>query len=124
MLSKKEIRKKITFAFWDYNINPEDIYLIAVGKKKGGSFFTKEKVLIRLFERLSWYEILDMFGKEFLTKNLTPKLIKKISKADIRKKYEFIRKILQDKALPSSGWSVENRKRLEASVLSNRWYSA
>ncbi len=124
MLSKKEINKKIISAFWDYNINPEEIYLISLGKKKDTKFFTKEKILIRLFERLSWYEILDLFGREFLKKNLTPKLIKKIRNPNIRNRYELIRKILQGEALPATGWSAENRKRLKASVLSHRRYGA
>ena len=29
MISKEEINRKIKAAFWDYNIDPHDIYLIA-----------------------------------------------------------------------------------------------
>ncbi|MCF6271091.1 MAG: hypothetical protein L3J41_15370 [Melioribacteraceae bacterium] len=124
MISKKEISKKINSAFWDYNIDPNDIYLIVLGKKEGTGFFTVEKILIRLLERLSWYEIVDLFGKEFLTKNLSPSIIKEIRNPEIRNRYEFIRRILQRETLSHTGWGFENRKRLKSSVLSHRWNGA
>jgi hypothetical protein len=124
MISKEEINKKIKSAFWDYNIDPENIYMIALGKKEGTIFFTREKILIRLLERLSWYEIIDLFGKEFLKRNLSSSVVSKIRNQEIRNRYEFIRKILQGETISYSGWSAQNRKRLESSVLSDRRYSA
>ncbi len=78
MISQEEINKKIKSAFWDYNIDPENIYAIVLGKKEETKFFTSEKIIIRLLERLSWYEIVDILGKEFLTRNLTASIISKI----------------------------------------------
>jgi len=124
MISNDEINKKIKSAFWDYDIDPEETYLIALGKKKGDNFFSKEKILIRLIERLSWYEIVDLFGKEFLTKNLSPSIISKIKNPDIRNRYEFIRRVLQGETLSYSGWSIQNRQRLKSSVLSDRRYGS
>jgi len=124
MLSKEEINKKMKAAFWDYAVDPYNIFLIALGKKMGNRFFSKEKILVRLIERLSWYEIIDLFGKEFLAKNLNPSIISKIRNPEIRNKYEFIRRVLQEETLSYSGWSVQNRQRLKSSVLSNRRYGS
>jgi len=124
MISEKEKISKIKSAFWDYNICPQDIYMVVVGKKEGSGIFTREKILIRLLERLSWYEIIDLFGKEFLRKNLRQAIISKIRNPEIRNRYEFIRRILQKETVSFTGWSVQNRKRLESSILSHRWYGA
>ena len=122
MISKEEINRKIKAAFWDYNIDPHDIYLIALGKKERAGFFTKERILIRLLERLSWYELIDLFGKEFLIRNLESSIIRKIRNQGIRNRYELIRRILQGEVVSNTGWSLQNRKRLKSSVLSHRWY--
>ncbi|HEX9739619.1 MAG TPA: hypothetical protein VGA29_02495 [Ignavibacteriaceae bacterium] len=124
MISKEEINRKIKSAFWDYDIDPYEIYLIGLGKKPGNNFFSKDKILIRLIERLSWYEIVDLFGKEYLTKNLNPTLINKIRNPEIRNRYEFIRKVLQGETVSYTGWSIQNRQRLKSSVLSDRRYSS
>ena len=123
MLSEKEIKQKIKSAFWDYNIDPANIYLTVLGRKKGTGFFTKEKILVRLLERLSWYEIIDLFGKDYLTKNLTSSITGKIRNREIRRKYEFVRRILQNEAVSLTGWSLQNRKRLKSSILSDGRYS-
>lgn len=122
MLSNEEIFRKIKAAFWDYDIDPYEIYLVVLGKKEGDNFFSKGKILIRLIERLSWYEIVDLFGKEFLANNLSPLIISKIRNPEIRNRYEFIRRVLQGETLSYTGWSVQNRQRLKSSVLSKRRY--
>lgn len=121
MLSAKKIDKKIKSAFWDYHIDPHSIYLIALGKKAGSGYFTREKILARLMERLSWYELIDLFGKRFLTENLNRSIIDKIRNPEIRNRYESLRQILQGQAVPNAGWSDKNRRRLRAALLSDRW---
>jgi len=122
MLSREEKDKKIKAAFWDYNIEPHNIYLIVLGKREEKGFFTREKILVRLIETLSWYELIDLFGIEFLVKNMGQSIIAKIRNPEIRVRYESARKILQGEAISDSGWSDKNRERLKASLLSDRWY--
>ena len=124
MLSNKEILDKIKSAYWDYFIDPSEIYSIAAGKRPAKGMLTKEKILARLFERLSWYELLEIFGKEFLAVNLNDLVQQYIRNPDIQSRYESIRKILRREALSSSGWSDKNRKRLKSTLLSDRRYSA
>lgn len=124
MILKEEIRKQIESVFWDYNVDPDEIYLTVIGEKDTEGFFTKEKILLRLIERLSWYELNDLLGKDYLAKNLTKSITGKIRNPQIRHRYEIIRKILSGEAVSTSGWSDKNRKRLKASVLSDRRYSS
>ena len=124
MLNKNEIVKMVKGAIWDYAIEPFDFYLIALGKKAKLGFFNQERALLRLLERLSWYELLALFGKDFLKENLTVELITKIKRPEIRQKYDLARKVLQGGAISTTGWSAENRKRIKASILSDRRYCA
>ena len=124
MILRKEIINKIKSVYWDYNVDPAEIYLTVMGRSNAKGFFTKEKILLRLIERLSWYELIDLVGKEYLTKNLNKTIIEKIRNPQIRNKYESIRKILQGEAVSTAGWSDQNRKRLKASILSDRRYGS
>jgi len=124
MVSRKEIYRKIQSAFWDYNVDPADIYLILLDKKEGTGFFSKEKILVRLLERLSWYEIVDILSEKYLAKNLKISILSKIRNSAIRNKYEFIGRILRGETLSDSGWSIQNRERLKSSVLSHRWHGS
>lgn len=121
MLSKENIEKKIKSVFWDYNVDPGELYQIVLEKKHGEGFLNKEYVFKRILERLSWYEIIEIFGLDFLKRNLTAKIIFEIRNTTLKSRYEFIRKILQGETLSFTGWSIENRKRLKSSVLSHRW---
>ncbi len=124
MDSENEIREILKGVVWDYNIDPYDLYLVALGKKEGLDFLDKEWALRRLLQSLSWYKLLELFGADFLRENLTPDLIRKIWPKGLRERYEIIRGILQGEVVSPSGWSPENRERLAASVLSHWRYSA
>ena len=122
VVKKKKIENILTKIIWDYDVKPYDLYLVLAGKKKSAGPFTAEKIFIRMLERLSWYDLLDIVGLDFLKRNLTGELIKNIRFHDLREKYEFVRKILQGEAVSFSGWSVEYREKIESTLLSNRWY--
>jgi hypothetical protein len=124
MMNESEIRKLLKGVVWDYNIDPYDLYLIALGKKEPIGLFNEERSLIRFVERLRWHELLELLGAEFLRENLTRDLIAKLYPPGIRKRYELIYSILHGETVSPSGWSAENRERLKASVLSDRRYNA
>ncbi len=123
MLDRKTINRIFKGVIWDYNIDPYDLYLIALSKKNNIGFFNSERSLLRLLERLSWYEVLQVFKTDFLKENLTPHLISKIRNVQLRERYELIRKILHEETLSLTGWDIKNRERIKSSLLSNRWYS-
>ncbi|MFN3694858.1 MAG: hypothetical protein ACK4UV_07600 [Ignavibacterium sp.] len=51
--------------------------MILFAKIPAEGIFTKENILLRLPEVLSWYEILDLFDKDCLKKNITKELLSK-----------------------------------------------
>ncbi|MEJ5350700.1 MAG: hypothetical protein WHS65_03815 [Melioribacteraceae bacterium] len=109
--------------FWDYKI--ENLPIDKIINHEFDSIDTYEFNLIikRMFERLTWYELIDILGMDNIQKLLTDDLIKRIYPKELRDKYERIRRILRKEIISDAGWNSTNHKRIRASILSNRWYS-
>ena len=43
------------------------IHLIAAKERPGIGWFTQERILVRIFERLPWYDLVNLFGIDGLT---------------------------------------------------------
>ncbi|MEJ2196641.1 MAG: hypothetical protein P8X73_17545 [Ignavibacteriaceae bacterium] len=123
MPDRELVRKILKSVIWDYNIDPYEYFLIASGKIEKPGLINKERALIRLIERLSWYELLSLFDTNFIKENLTAELISKLRSDQLKRKYELIRKVLYGETISLTGWDIENRKRIKSSLLSNRWYN-
>ena len=121
--NESEIRKIMQHVVWDYEIDPYELYLIVLHNKKSDTHFTRKKIFIRMLERLTWYDLINVLGIDYIKKNLSEEIIKNIRFKNLKDRYEFIRKILQGETVSFTGWSDENRKRIKHSLLSNRWYS-
>lgn len=117
--SIKDILKPV---LWDYNINVNDFYDVATGVRERVGGFDQQRALVRVFERLDWYDILEVFGIQFVEEHLTPDIISRIRFADLRKRYDIIRRILHGEPVSFAGWSVATAERARNAVLSNRWY--
>lgn len=100
---------------WDYDIDPYELYEVVTGKIDRAGHFDAQRVFLRMLERLSWYELLDLLNLE---------TIAKIRHRDVREKYEYVRKILQGETVSFSGWDPESREKVRDTLLSHRWYRA
>ena len=123
-MKPKSIQSIIKKIVWDYDINPYELYEVVTGRKARVGQFDAKRVLVRMLEILSWYELLDILGIEFLKASLTLDIIQQIRFKDLRDRYEFIRRILQGESVSFSGWDPEYRERVKHTLLSNRWYAA
>ena len=123
-MEQKNIDDLLQPILWDYQIAPCDFYEVATGKKERVGWFTRERVLIRILERLTWYDLITLFGIERLTEILTPELIAQLRFPELRRRYELARKVLQGEAVSFSGWSPEYRENIKHTLLSHRWYRA
>jgi hypothetical protein len=121
-MTYEEKYKALTNIFWDYNINL--LPFNRVIERDSGSIDDYEWKLIlnRMLERLSWYELLEILGVDLIKKSLTRETIGKLRNKELKERYERIRRILFKEPLPLSGWDPEYRKRIKATLLSNRWY--
>ncbi len=108
---------------WDYDINPNDVISVIKGKKKKCAHWDYEHILLRMLERLNWYDILFMLGKEKIKHDLTPSIISKIHNKDQKKRYEYIRRVLHKESVSYTEWGPEFSKRIRNTLFSDRWYS-
>ena len=107
--------------FWDYNIEASQLCNILSGTDPGNNWLNKESILIRMFERLSWYELLEIFGEKEIISILSDTFIQRLRHPALKRRYEIIRQILKGKPLSVSGWDSAHRERLQNTTLSNRW---
>ena len=123
-MEKKEIKNILQPILWDYNIDPCDFFETALGEKDRAGSFCRETALIRMLERLSWHDLINLFGTDKLTQLLTKDIISRVRIKELKEKYEFARCVLQGETVSFSGWSPEYREKIKHTLLSNRWYRA
>ena len=93
-MEQEKIKKTIKPILWDYQIDPCDFFDVAIGKKARAGSFDQMKALIRMLERLSWYDLVNLLGIDGSAKLLTKEIISRIRIKELRDKYGFARKIL------------------------------
>jgi len=118
------IERKLKSLLWDYVVDPAEAYEVLIGKRQQAGPFDREKLLIRLLERLSWYDLLEVLSPEGVKNTLTLEIIEKLRFPYLKERYEFIRRILHAEPVSFAGWSPENRARIGAAFLSHRRYGA
>ena len=121
---KDRIRGIMRHAVWDYAVDPYELYEVAIGKRGKVGHFDAERVLLRMLERLPWYDVLDLLGVDGLRTLLVPRVIARTRHEDVRERYEYVRRILQGETLPLSGWDPASREKVRHTLLSHRWYRA
>jgi len=121
-LSKNKLRslKRIN---WDYTISAEDMFAVINNKKSQAGHWNRGDLLLRMLERLSWYDLLDFFTPEELALQLKPDLLRRLHNKEKRDKYERLGKILRKEPVSFTKWGAEYRKESRDTLFSNRWYS-
>ncbi|HNY12309.1 MAG TPA: hypothetical protein PKK26_12020 [Candidatus Wallbacteria bacterium] len=117
-----EIIKLIKPILWDYEIDPYEFYLAATGEIPSAGHFDSKKAFVRILDRMFWYDLVKIFGLEFIKTKLTPEIIAMVRNSEMRENYEFIRKVLHKEPLPLSGWDPSYREKVRHSLLSDRWH--
>lgn len=121
-ITKKQYRclKRIN---WDYTIPVEDMFAVINGEKSHAGHWDQDDLLVRMIERLGWYDLLDFFGAELLAKRLSPDLLHKVHNKEKRVKYERLGKILRGEPVSFTKWGAEYSAASRDTLFSNRWYS-
>jgi hypothetical protein len=122
--NREIIERKLKPLFWDYVVDPAEACDVLMGRRRQAGPFDRERLLIRLFERLPWYDLLEILGPEGVKSALTPEIIHKLRFPYLKERYEFIRRTLHAETVSFTGWNPENRARVGAAFLSHRRYGA
>ncbi len=124
-MTREDKLKTIAGIYWDYHIDPEEYLGILEGTHPDhGPWLNRDKIVIRMLERLYWYTLVDFFGMDGLKEVITPVVIVRLRFPFMRRKYEYIRKVLHGEPVSDSGWGNKGDERYSYPLLSNRWYRA
>ena len=119
----KIINELLKPLLWDYSISPMVWYgFMLSGTSKDVVPMSYDASLIRVLERMAWFDLLSLFGLATLRKKLTKKIIAQLRDPLLREHYEFARQLLHKKPISSSGWRTEYRQKIRATLLSDRRY--
>lgn len=114
---KEELLKKI---FWELNVSGKELYQILTGEREGFISLNREKIFIRMLERLGWYEIIDIIGIEKTKQMFSRETISKLRHSDLKEKYEFIRKVLSGETISFTGWGDQYYQEIKHTLFSHR----
>ncbi len=121
-MNKEKFLEYVEYIIWDYNIDPNLLYEVFIGKRDKIAHFDRNKIIIRILENLPWYDVIEIISVDEIKNFLTPENIRKIYPPAMREKYDRLRKILLGEPLPSSGWDNKDNEKFRYPFLSNRWY--
>ena len=121
-MSRHERYELVKALNWDYQVNPEDLLAVVEGKIPNAGPFYAERLLVRSLERLTWYAVLNLWGLDRLLEIYKPGLLRRIRSSELRRRYEFLFRLLRNEPVSPPGWSAEMRRRIQRGILSHRWY--
>jgi len=94
-MEKQERSRLLKQLMWDYNISVEDIEALLSGKKEKAGHYSRETLFKKMLESWSWYTILQVFTPDEINDLLTDEVINRLRTISLKKKYEFVKKRLQ-----------------------------
>lgn len=80
---------------WDYSISAEEIDAVLRGEMKQAGHYNQDMIFVKILESYSWFTILQLFSPDQIKSLLTTQVISKLRSPSLRRKYEFVRKRLQ-----------------------------
>ena len=90
-------------AFEDDKYSEKELTALAAGKIKRLKKLNRNEFFIRLLKHLEWYEIIKTVPLDIMAEILTDKFIEKLDKKNVQEGMTFVRQLLREKTLPSSG---------------------
>jgi len=96
----REILKE---SFPDFDFTEQELSNLAEGKMTRKGKLTRKKMYLHLFNNVFWYDIIDAVSFEAISEFITDDFIANFKQKDLREGLTFVRHILREKTLPSSG---------------------
>lgn len=101
-MDQSERDRLLRQVMWDYSINEEDVSALLSGKKDKAGHYNRTLLFQKILESYSWFTVLNIFTPEEINKMLTADVIARLRVPSLRKKYEFVKKRLQE-VIPVTG---------------------
>lgn len=87
---------------WDHNIPAEELYELSLGRRAYVGHYDKSKLFIRMLETYPWFTLIRFYPVNEIAFLLNEKNINQLRQPSLKKKYEFVKKRLQE-IIPTSG---------------------
>ncbi len=93
-----DIRKQTLYRqlMWDYNISPQEIEKLINGETQFAGHYDKKGLFIKVLENYPWYIVLQIFDIKTIKELLTDDTIEKLRMEDMKNKYRYVKKRLQE----------------------------
>jgi len=95
-MNKKLKENYLKQLMWDYNISPEDMEKLLSGEVDRVAHYNREGLLKKMLESFPWFVVVQMWGVTNIRKILTKEVIAKLRTPELRNKYTYVRKRLQE----------------------------
>jgi len=80
---------------WDLNISLKEAALLIFGKSNSIKGVTAQDLYLKLLMSYSWYKLIDIFGIEFLKKNMIEVIVlNRLFPPELKKRYMYVRSTL------------------------------
>jgi hypothetical protein len=89
--AKKNTLQKL---FWDYNFTGEELQSLLEGTISRVGHLDTCGLYVRMLSSLTWYDVLNLVGREHLEDLLSDAVVNRIFSKDLRRKYGVARRIL------------------------------
>ena len=101
-MDKQQRHKVLKSIMWDYSISTGEMEELLDGKIDKAGHYTREKLFAKMLTGLPWFTIIRILPVENVKDMLTDEVIGVLWPKSVQKKYEYVKKRLQE-ALPNSG---------------------
>jgi hypothetical protein len=101
-MNQMERKRLLRQIMWDYNIPVTDIEALFSGNKDMAGHYDRRTLFQKVLESYSWFTVLNIFTPEEINNMLTADVIARLRVPSLRKKYEFVKKRLQE-VVPVTG---------------------
>ena len=80
---------------WDLNLSLEEASLLISDKNNSIKGVTAQDLYLKLLMSYSWYKLIDIFGIEFLKKNMIEVIVlNRLFPPELKKRYMYVRSTL------------------------------
>jgi len=93
-MTPKEKKKLLLNAFWDRNVDENQLYNLITGKIKTIPLLDKKLIFARLLSTYDWYTLIKLLPKNQLKESLSDDVLEKLYPKELKEKYKYARKIL------------------------------
>ncbi len=93
-MTPKDKKKLLLNAFWDRNIEADQIYDLITGKIKTLPLIDKKLIFARLLSTYDWYTLIKLIPRTTLKESLSDDVLDILYPKELKEKYEYARRIL------------------------------